>query len=123
MTIFTGQCHCGGVRFRIEGEAVGVVVCHCRDCQQMHGNANAMVAAPAKAVAIEDSGTLTWYASSAQAERGFCSRCGGRLFKRPAGGERLLVSAGTIDPPTGMKVIRNVWLQSKGDWYDAPVEP
>jgi hypothetical protein len=117
---FTGQCHCGSVRFRIEGEAIGVIVCHCRDCQQMHGTANAMVAAATSAVTIEDHGTLTWYASSPAAERGFCSRCGGRLFKRPTGADRLLVSAGTIDPPTGMRVIRNIWTQSKGDWYDIP---
>lgn len=117
---FTGQCHCGGVRYRIDGDAVGVITCHCRDCQQMHGNANAMLAAPKDSVTLEASATLTWYESSATAERGFCSRCGGRLFKRPRQGDRILVSAGTIDPPTGMKTIRNVWVESKGDWYEIP---
>ena len=117
---FTGRCHCGGVRYRIEGEAVGVIVCHCRDCQQMHGNANAMVAAPASAVTMDADGTLTWYGSSTSADRGFCSHCGARLFKRPKSGDRLLVSAGTIDPPTGMRVMRDIWVASKGDWYDIP---
>lgn len=116
---WTGRCHCGGVKFRI-AEAVGVIVCHCRDCQQMHGNANAMLATSTEAIRMESDATLVWYESSAEAERGFCSRCGGRLFKRPKGGDRLLVSAGTIDPPTGMTVIRDVWLQSKGDWYEVP---
>jgi hypothetical protein len=120
---FTGQCHCGGVRYRIEGQVAGVIVCHCRDCQQMHGNANAMVAAPAAGVTLEAAETLTWYRSGPSAERGFCARCGGRLFKRPDGGERLLVSAGTIDPPTGMRVIRDVWVGSKGDWYDVAEPP
>ncbi|WP_203075055.1 GFA family protein [Falsiroseomonas ponticola] len=117
---FTGQCHCGGVRYRITGEAIGVIVCHCRDCQQMHGNANAMLAAPRDSVVLDAAETLTWYESSPAAERGFCTRCGGRLFKRPRQGDRLLVSAGTIDPPTGMKTIRNVWVESKGDWYEIP---
>jgi hypothetical protein len=116
---FTGGCHCGAVRYRI-AEAVGVIVCHCRDCQRMHGNANAMLAAPAAAVTLDGAEALTWYRSGPTAERGFCATCGSRLFKRPDGGERLLVSAGTVDPPTGMKVIRDIWLQSKGDWYEVP---
>ncbi|MGG5820645.1 DJ-1/PfpI family protein [Falsiroseomonas sp. HW251] len=116
---FTGRCHCGGVRYRV-AEAVGVIVCHCRDCQQMHGNANAMLAAAAEAVTLDSDATLVWYASSPAAERGFCSRCGGRLFKRLKEGGRMLVSAGTVDPPTGMTVIRDVWAQSKGDWYEIP---
>jgi hypothetical protein len=116
----TGRCHCGGVRFRITGETQGVIACHCRDCQQMHGNYNVMVVAPRSAVTIESDSQLTWYASSDKARRGFCARCGGRLFKDILGGERLLVSAGTIDPPTGKRIIRNIWEQSKGDWYELP---
>lgn len=54
---WTGRCHCGGVRYRL-AEAAGVIVCHCRDCQQMHGNANAMLAAPAAALQLEADATL-----------------------------------------------------------------
>jgi hypothetical protein len=31
-----------------------------------------------------------------------------------------MVSAGVIDGPTGKRIIRNLWEQSKGDWYDLP---
>jgi hypothetical protein len=117
-TTATGRCHCGAVRFTITAETVGVIACHCRDCQQMHGNYNVMLAAPRAAVAIE--GEPAWYASSDKARRGFCGTCGSRLFKDILGGDRLLVSAGVVDPPTGKRIIRNIWEQSKGDWYELP---
>ena len=116
----TGGCHCGAVRFAIAGETFGVIACHCRDCQQMHGNYNVMVAAPREAVVIEGATNIRWYASSDAARRGFCATCGGRLFKDILAGDRLLVSAGTIDPPTGKRIVKNIWEASKGDWYEIP---
>jgi hypothetical protein len=120
----TGQCHCGGVRYSVEGERTGVIACHCRDCQQMHGNYNPMAAVPETAVTFEADDTLVWYVSSEKAQRGFCSRCGSRLFKKNNGSDRLLISMGTFDPPTGMRFMKHIWTESKGDWYDVPdVEP
>ena len=31
-----------------------------------------------------------------------------------------MVSAGAIDGPTGKRIVRNLWAESKGDWYDLP---
>ena len=115
-----GRCHCGGVIFSIPSDSAGVVACHCEDCRKMHGNYNAMLAAPRGEVQFEADGTLHWYASSDKARRGFCTFCGSRLFKDNLGSDRLMVSAGVIDGPTGKRIIRNLWEQSKGDWYDLP---
>ena len=112
-----GKCHCGAVRFTVES-GVGVINCHCRDCQQMHGNYNAMLAGPATNVTFESDETLTWYDSSESAQRGFCSHCGSRLFKRA--GDRMMVSMGSLEEATGLRTMKNIWLDSKGDWYDAP---
>ena len=122
MSDITGRCRCGGVRFRITRPVTGAILCHCRDCQQMHGNYNAMAAAPRDAVIFEADATLAWYASSDKARRGFCTTCGGRLFKDNLGSDRLMVSMGVLDPPTGLHVMKNIWTQSKGDWYDLPAE-
>ena len=86
----------------------------------MHGNYNAMLAAPRGAVRFERDTTLHWYASSDKARRGFCTTCGSRLFKDNLGSDRLMVSAGVIDEATGKRIIRNLWEGSKGDWYDLP---
>jgi hypothetical protein len=115
-----GRCHCGGVAFNIPANSAGVVACHCEDCRKMHGNYNAMLAAPRADVQIESDTTLHWYDSSEKAKRGFCTVCGSRLFKDNHGSDRLMVSAGSIDGPTDKRIIRNLWEPSKGDWYDLP---
>jgi hypothetical protein len=115
-----GRCHCGGVAFTIPADSAGVVACHCEDCRKMHGNYNAMLAAPRGDVQFEKDATLHWYASSDKARRGFCTVCGSRLFKDNLGSDKLMVSAGVIDGATGKRIIRNLWEQSRGDWYDLP---
>ena len=115
-----GSCHCGSVAFTIPADSAGVVACHCGDCRKMHGNYNAMLAAPRDAVRFERNATLHWHASSEKARRGFCTTCGSRLFKDNLGSDRLMVSAGAIDGATGKRIVRNLWEVSKGDWYDLP---
>ena len=45
-----------------------------------------------------------------------------RFYRKPHGfkGEFPISHNIGIGPPTGMKVIRDIWLQSKGDWYEVP---
>jgi len=86
----------------------------------MHGNYNAMLAAPRDDVQFTADSTLHWYASSGKARRGFCTVCGARLFKDNLGSDRLMVSAGVIDGATGKRTIRNLWEQSKAESYGLP---
>ncbi len=118
--VLHGRCHCGGVVFSLRADSAGVVVCHCTDCRQMHGNYNAMLAAPREAVQFTADATLHWYQSSEKSRRGFCSVCGSRLVKDNLGSARLMVSAGAIDGETGKRIVRNLFVESKGDWYDLP---
>lgn len=34
-----GQCQCGAVKFRYEGELTETIICHCKDCQIAQGSA------------------------------------------------------------------------------------
>ncbi len=38
-TVLEGGCHCGAIRYRIEGPLPECGYCHCRDCQQTSGSA------------------------------------------------------------------------------------
>jgi hypothetical protein len=116
----SGACHCGRVRVTLPGDAAGVVACHCADCQKLHGNFFAMVVADRDAVQWEGEDAVSWYRSSAENERGFCTTCGSRVAKRPVGGSKIMVSAGLFDRHLPRKVIRNVWADRKPDWYDLP---
>jgi hypothetical protein len=35
--IFPASCRCGRVRYNVRGEPESAKLCHCRDCQQLHG--------------------------------------------------------------------------------------
>jgi hypothetical protein len=117
----SGRCFCGAVTFAVAEPPSGVIACHCHDCQQMHGTYNPMAAVPRGALSVSGE-ALVWFASSAKAQRGFCGRCGSRLFKDNLGSDRVLVSMGSFDGSTGLRLLRNIWTESKGDWYDLPAE-
>jgi hypothetical protein len=115
-----GQCHCGGVQVDVPIDTFGVVACHCGDCQKLHGNFFAMLAAPTEAV--EWSGDLPpqWYDSSPQAKRAHCPRCGSRLAKVAAPGQRTLLSAGLFSRHLPRRIEKHVWDSSHPRWYDLP---
>lgn len=114
------SCHCGAVHITLPAEAVGVLACHCSDCQKMHGNFNAFLAVPKSDVTLSGDDALTWYTSSDTARRAFCSTCGARVLKEVTAADRWLISAGLIDGPTGKRIVKNLWESSKPDWYDLP---
>jgi hypothetical protein len=114
------SCHCGKVQLSLTVEAVGVLACHCGDCQKMHGNFNAFLAVPKAEVELSGANALVWYQSSDASRRAFCGTCGARVLKEITAAGRWLISAGLIDGPTGKRIIKNLWEPSKPDWYDLP---
>lgn len=118
--VLQASCHCGAVRLTLPADAAGVLACHCGDCQKMHGNFNAFVAAPRADVVIAGEAALVWYQSSPDSRRAFCGTCGARVLKEATPAGRWLVSAGLIDGPSGKRILRNLWAPSKPDWYDLP---
>ena len=39
MTVLTGGCQCGAVRYEIAAEPLTVYVCHCRECRKQSASA------------------------------------------------------------------------------------
>jgi len=113
-------CHCGKVRMTLPADAAGVLACHCDDCRRMHGNFNAFLAVARADLALDGDEALVWYQSSPDSRRAFCGTCGARVAKEITAAGRWLVSAGLIEGPSGKRIIRNLWAQSKPDWYDLP---
>jgi hypothetical protein len=80
---YTGACLCGAVEFEYRGPSLWCAHCHCSLCRRAHG------AAFVTWVGVEDNRftplnqqSLSWYRSSEDGERGFCSSCGSTLFFR-----------------------------------------
>jgi hypothetical protein len=78
----SGRCLCGAVAFTMKFPSKWVAHCHCTVCQHAHGAAFVTwVSADDAQVTVDDRfGYLKWFASSEEAQRGFCSRCGSALF-------------------------------------------
>ena len=119
--IRTGCCLCGGVRYRFTGESRDVINCFCTQCQKTTGHHFAATAVNLDQFELLADSTLAWYASSDQARRGFCNRCGSSLFWQRNGTDSISLTAGTIDKPTYLKTAKNIFVEDKSDYHDLPV--
>lgn len=116
---------CGAVRYAVTGPLREILVCHCVECRRWAGRAWAATAVPVADLAVADSGDLRWLPSPRSdhgAERGFCGCCGSSLFWRVPGGERVSVSAGTLDDPAGLGVAAHIWVEQSAEWESPPDE-
>lgn len=112
-----GSCLCGAIRFELHPPIRDVIVCHCRQCARWTGYAVAATAvAPENFKLVSGASDLTWYAASSHAERGFCAVCGSSLLWKPADGSRISVLAGSLDPPTGLRVSGHIFVSGKSDY-------
>lgn len=116
----TGGCLCGAIRYEIEGPLPPPSACHCTQCRRNHGALGVYTLAPADRYKIKGKRNLVWYESSPGIRRGFCRNCGSKLFWERSGSGQLDVAVGTIDPPTGLKIEKNIYLADAGDYYDPP---
>ena len=115
---FTGGCDCRAVRYEVEGRLRAVVNCHCGQCRRTHGHyAPYTNAAMADFRLVEERG-LRWYESSDTARRGFCGECGSSLFWQRDGGQGISIAAGTLDGPTGLVTVANIFMDDAGDYYE-----
>jgi hypothetical protein len=76
----TGGCHCGAVRYQVEGDPIVHAICHCTDCRRSAGAPMvAWTMYPATAVKVTK-GTPKFRESSEHGRRHFCPDCGTGLF-------------------------------------------
>ena len=117
---YTGSCLCGGVRYRVNGPLRAITACHCSQCQKTSGNFSGATSTSDDALEMLSDVSLAWYRSSAEAKRGFCNRCGGNLFWKPEGQARTAIFAGTLDQPTGLKLVKHIYVGDKADYVEIP---
>ena len=115
---WTGGCGCGGIRYEITGQPGPISFCHCGQCRRQHSHVGAYTTFPRERLQLVKDETLTWYQSSENARRGFCSRCGSGVFWDPIGGARIDVTAGSLDQPTGLHADKHIWVDFKADYYE-----
>ncbi len=114
----TGSCLCGAVRYRIAGPCLSLDACHCSQCRRQSGHVWSSFSIGHDQIDIDGGDQVAWYSASTAARRGFCRTCGSFLFWEPAGGDHLAVSAGSLDPPTGLTLEKHIFVADKGDYYE-----
>ena len=115
-----GSCLCGRVTYQIRDTPRSVVGCHCTQCRKTSGHHVAATRVSSDKLDIQGGANITWYQSSDTAERGFCATCGSQLFWRTFGSPNTSVMAGTIDGDTGLTMDRQLYADTKGDYYALP---
>ncbi len=113
----TGSCLCGAVRYTVWCPLDEEIrPCHCSQCRKQSGHYASYVQVETwDAVEIEGADSVTWYAASEDARRGFCKTCGSQLFWVPDPEK----TGRTLDSHTQpIKVGAHIFVADKGDYYD-----
>ncbi len=121
-----GGCLCGRVRYRIEGEPLAVVACHCRNCQRQSGSAlSLVVVVPRSSLAIE--GTLKTFqdrgTSGQPVYRRFCPECGSPLLTDTPAAEAqnvIFIKGGTLDEAEDLVPTTHYWTERAHGWIAFP---
>ena len=116
----TGGCHCGAIRYELEGEALTHALCHCSDCRR-HSGAPMVgwTMYPQVAVKIVK-GAPKVYESSQHGRRQFCGNCGTGLFY--ANAEMLPgiidVQSSTYDDPGAVPARAHIQVAERISWME-----
>jgi hypothetical protein len=116
--ISQGGCLCGAVRYQVKGRLRDIVNCHCSMCQRLHGNFGPHSKARKVNIEVTKDDGLSWYKTSAVAQRGFCRNCGSSLFWQPFDLDATGIIAGSLDGPTHLKTLGHIFVGEKADFYE-----
>ncbi|OIQ28457.1 MAG: aldehyde-activating protein [Alphaproteobacteria bacterium MedPE-SWcel] len=111
-----GQCLCGNIQFETEATPKGVSMCHCGQCRRQSGGIWSSAYVHNEDLIIR--GEVRWFASSAQARRGFCGDCGSFLFWKALDEDTTSFALGAVSNPTGLVLEKHIFVADKGDYYD-----
>jgi hypothetical protein len=124
--VHEGGCLCGAVRYRVRGQPVVGLVCHCTFCQRRTGAAFAVLGYFEDCDVEFNRGRRTVYEHRSD-ESGrwlrteFCPVCGTTVThtaeRRP---ELRGIAGGTFDDPGWLTIERHIWVRSARRWVSIP---
>nr|WP_278921979.1 GFA family protein [Pseudophaeobacter profundi] len=114
--ITKGACLCGDITFATGARPQGASMCHCSQCRKQSGGI--WSSAYVKDDDLTISGPVSWFEASPQAKRGFCARCGSYLFWKAHDEDTTSFALGAVEPPSGLKIEKHIFVGDKGDFYD-----
>ncbi len=116
----SGGCHCGAIRYELEGDALTHALCHCSDCRRSAGAPMVgWTMYPVAALKLVK-GTPRVYKSSEQGRRQFCGDCGTGLFYENASMLPGLidVQSCTYDDPDAIPAQAHIQVAERIRWME-----
>jgi hypothetical protein len=114
----SGGCHCGAVRYEVEGDPIHVALCHCSDCRKSSGAPMVAWAAFTEENFRVTQGEAVTHNSSGASMRSFCARCGSGLWFR--NGEVLPglvdIQSATLDNPEALPPGAHIQTAERISW-------
>jgi hypothetical protein len=112
------------VRYRVVGEPLALVACHCKECQRQSGSAFGMSLIVPQASFTVD-GELTMFERRADSGRTlrcfFCPECGTRIYHQPTYAAGVVnIKAGTLDDTASLEPQLHTWVDCKQQWTVIP---
>jgi hypothetical protein len=122
MTIATGGCLCGAIRYEVSAEPIVQVACHCRACQYISGGSPTLaLVVPRPALKVTQGAPRTYWStgdSGGRVGRSFCEICGTAVFSEPPGaGDIAVIKVGSLDDPSAFKVQADIWMKAAQPWH------
>lgn len=113
-----GGCHCGAVRYEVNGEPQHVALCHCSDCRKSSGAPMVAWAAFTEDQFRLVEGEPVTFNSSGTAMRSFCAQCGTGLYYRNA---EILpgivdIQSATLDEPDALPPAIHIQVAERIGW-------
>lgn len=118
---YAGGCSCGAIRYECTAEPVGMLNCHCRQCQYASGGAyssgffvtrdafSLLQGEPKYYELVADSGN--------KVRRGFCANCGSQLFAEGDGNPDIVViNPASLDDPAWFAPQMNIFMENAQPW-------
>ncbi len=113
-----GGCHCGAIRYQVQGKPDSVALCHCVDCRKNSGAPVMAWAGYPEAKLTVTKGNPKVFKSSASSQRSFCGDCGTGLFYRNADFLPGIVElqASTLDDPESVVPTLQIQVAERLGW-------
>lgn len=112
-----GGCHCGTLRYRLEGDLTDVAHCHCSICRRVSGGlVVTWLTLPRKGFQWM-AGEPKRYVAPASCTRFFCGDCGAHVALETTHSPLSIdVTVATLDRPEQVRANRHIWTGSRLPW-------
>lgn len=120
MTTFEGSCLCGAIKYSIEGESLGLFLCHCSRCRKVTGSAhgaNMFVKAERVNWLSGEDKLKVFLVEGTRFGKAFCSNCSSAMPRQHAN-HPILIPAGSLDSELNMKATAHICCTSRANWDD-----